>query len=131
MRIDRLTAPAFVLCAVTATTAFAQAPVAYRLTFPEPEHRWMQVELTLANLPPAPLELHMSRASPGRYALHEFAKNVFDLRVTTTTGGALRVTHTTPQQWVIADHPSSVRIVYRVFGDRTDGTYLSVDPTHA
>jgi predicted metalloprotease with PDZ domain len=114
-----------------ASGAFAQAPVTYRLTFPEPEHRWMQVELTLANLPPAALELHMSRASPGRYALHEFAKNVFDLRVTTTTGGALRVTHTTPQQWVIADHPSSVRIVYRVFGDRTDGTYLSVDSAHA
>ena len=109
----------------------AQSPVAYRLSFPAPEHRWMQVEVTLADLPATPLELHMSRASPGRYALHEFAKNVFDVRVTDAAGGMLRVTHTTPHLWVVAEHPSAVRVSYRVFGDRTDGTYLSIDPAHA
>src|SRR6185295_11147633 len=36
-------------------SAFAQAPLSYRLTFPEPEHRWMRVELTLADLPATPL----------------------------------------------------------------------------
>jgi predicted metalloprotease with PDZ domain len=124
---------AFALLAVTGVSqaVLAQAPVAYRLTFPEPEHRWMQVELTLADLPATPLELHMSRASPGRYALHEFAKNVFDVRITDMAGSALRATHTTPHQWIVAQHPSSVRVSYRVFGDRTDGTYLSVDPLHA
>ena len=131
MRIDRLTAPAFVLCAVTATTAFAQAPVAYRLTFPEPEHRWMQVDMSLADLPAAPLELHMSRSSPGRYALHEFAKNVFAVRITDAAGGPLAVTRPNPSQWLVARHPAAVRVSYRVFGDRTDGTYLSVDTTHA
>jgi predicted metalloprotease with PDZ domain len=131
MRSARSIALPIIALAVTASAAFAQAPVAYRLTFPEPEHRWMQVELTLADLPAAPLELHMSRASPGRYALHEFAKNVFDVRVTDAAGGALTATHTTPHQWVVARHPSSVRVSYRVFGDRTDGTYLSVDTSHA
>ena len=126
----RSSALAAVFIAV-ALPAFAQSPVAYRLSFPEPEHRWMQVELTLGDLPATPLELHMSRASPGRYALHEFAKNVFDVRITDTGGAALRVTHTTPHQWVVAEHPSNVRVSYRVFGDRTDGTYLSVDPAHA
>ena len=116
---------------LSALPSFAQAPIAYQLSFPEPEHRWMQVEVTLADLPATPLELHMSRASPGRYAVHEFAKNVFDVRVTDAAGAMLRVTHTTPHQWVVAEHPSSVRVSYRVFGDRTDGTYLSVDPAHA
>jgi predicted metalloprotease with PDZ domain len=116
---------------LSALPSFAQAPIAYQLSFPEPEHRWMQVEVTLADLPATPLELHMSRASPGRYAVHEFAKNVFDVRVTDAAGATLRVTHTTPHQWVVAAHPSSVHVSYRVFGDRTDGTYLSVDPAHA
>ena len=116
---------------LSALPSFAQAPIAYQLSFPEPEHRWMQVEVTLADLAATPLELHMSRASPGRYAVHEFAKNVFDVRVTDAAGAALRVTHTTPHQWVVAEHPSSVHVSYRVFGDRTDGTYLSVDPAHA
>ena len=127
----RTTAAATVLLLAFAANTFAQSPVTYRLSFPEPEHRWMQVELTLADLPATPLELHMSRASPGRYALHEFAKNVFDVRIADAAGAALRVTHTTPHQWVVAEHPSNVRVSYRVFGDRTDGTYLSIDPAHA
>ena len=131
MRSARFIALPVIALAVSVSVAFAQAPVAYRLSFPEPEHRWMQVELTLADLPAAPLELHMSRASPGRYALHEFAKNVYDVRVTDPAGGALPATHTTPHQWVVARHPSSVRVSYRVFGDRTDGTYLSIDASHA
>jgi len=127
----KMFAAAAVLTLTVAANAFAQAPVAYQLSFPEPEHRWMQVDVTLADLPATPLELHMSRASPGRYALHEFAKNVFDVHLTDTAGVPLRVTHATPHQWVAAEHPAGVRVSYRVFGDRTDGTYLSVDPAHA
>jgi len=131
MRPCRFVAAVLVLIAAAATTAFAQAPVAYRLTFPEPEHRWMQVEVSLADLPAAPLELHMSRSSPGRYALHEFAKNVFDVRITDAAGAALAVTRPNPHQWRVVRHPAAVRVSYRVFGDRADGTYLSVDVSHA
>ena len=53
------------------------APIIYKVTFPEPEHHWMQVEVTFANLPARPLDVRMSRSSPGRYAVAEFAKNVF------------------------------------------------------
>src|SRR4051812_17388625 len=127
----KILAAGAVLTLTAAANAFAQAPISYQLSFPEPEHRWMQVELTLADLPAAPLELHMSRASPGRYALHEFAKNVFDVRMTDTAGASLRATHTTPHVWVVAEHPATVQVSYRVFGDRTDGTYVSVDPAHA
>jgi len=91
----------------------------------------MQVEVSLADLPADPLQLHMSRASPGRYAVHEFAKNVFDVQVTDSAGASLAVTHTAPSQWVVATHPSTVHLSYRVFGDRTDGTYLSIDSAHA
>jgi predicted metalloprotease with PDZ domain len=114
-----------------ARLAVAQMPVSYILSFPEPEHHIMQVQLSLSGLPATPLELHMSRASPGRYAVHEFAKNVLDVQVADTNGTPLHATHTTPHVWVVAEHPASVRVTYRVFGDRTDGTYLSVDSAHA
>ncbi|MGH7506998.1 MAG: M61 family metallopeptidase, partial [Longimicrobiales bacterium] len=85
MRLQRaLCALSWVL--LCATTAAAQAPVEYRLTFPEPEHRWMHVEVTFRDLPSRPLEVRMSRTSPGRYALHEFAKNVFQVQVTDGKG---------------------------------------------
>ena len=63
-------------------------PVAYRLSFPQPEHRWMQVEATFSDVPAGVLQLRMSRSSPGRYALHEFAKNVYNVRVTDVAGSA-------------------------------------------
>ena len=52
-------------------------PILYKVTFPEPEHHWMQVEITFTNLGAQPLDVRMSRSSPGRYAVAEFAKNVF------------------------------------------------------
>ena len=47
----------------------------YRLSFPELRQRIMEVELAIPSSVGA-VELGMSRSSPGRYALHEFAKNV-------------------------------------------------------
>ena len=111
--------------------ASAQTPVEYRLSFREPEHRLMEVAINFRDVPAGPLELHMSRSSPGRYALHEFAKNVFDVRVTDGAGVMLPVTRPNPHQWTVTGHTGAVRVTYRIFGDRIDGTYLAIDSTHA
>jgi predicted metalloprotease with PDZ domain len=121
------------LLLAVATTAWpqAQAPVAYHLSFADRAHRLMDVEVTFTEVPPGPLQLRMSRTSPGRYALHEFAKNVFDVRITTIAGDPLTVTRPNPHQWDVTGHAGDVRVRYRVFGDHLDGTYLAVDTTHA
>jgi predicted metalloprotease with PDZ domain len=119
------------LSSVAPALAQAQAPIVYRLSFTEPAHRWMHVEITFPNVPPGPLELRMSRSSPGRYALHEFAKNVFDVRITDASGAALAVSRPNLHQWTVTGHAGTVRVAYRIFGDRVDGTYLAVDSTHA
>lgn len=122
---------AIVLVIVQAPVAWAQAPIAYTLSFPEREHHLLQVEATFPDLPAGPLQLRMSRSSPGRYALHEFAKNVFDVRISDPSGGALTVTRPNPHEWDVPEHRGTVRVTYKVFGDRVDGTYLAVDTTHA
>ncbi len=109
----------------------AEPAVEYRLSFPEPEHRWMQVEVTFPALPVTPLEVRMSRTSPGRYALHEFAKNVYDVHAFDGAGRELAFTRPNLHQWDVGGHDGTVRVTYRVFGDRVDGTYLAVDTTHA
>ena len=116
---------------IVSAPAWAQTPVAYTLSLPAPEHRWLRVEVVFADLPATPLELHMSRSSPGRYAVHEFAKNVYDVSITDAAGQALNAIRPNPHQWLVNQHGPSVRVRYKVFGDRTDGTYLSVDPSHA
>jgi predicted metalloprotease with PDZ domain len=122
---------AFLLVFLVQPGAQAQTPVAYRLSFPEAAHHLMQVEATFTTVPPGPLELRMSRSSPGRYALHEFAKNVFDVRITDDMGQPLAVSRPNPHGWDVTGHSGVVRVIYRVFGDRLDGTYLSVDSSHA
>jgi predicted metalloprotease with PDZ domain len=122
---------AFLLVLVLAPAAQGQAPVSYRLSFPEAAHHLMQVEATFTMVPPGPLELRMSRSSPGRYALHEFAKNVFDVRITNEEGKPLTVARPNPHEWDVTGHSGTVHVSYRVFGDRIDGTYLAIDATHA
>ena len=115
----------------TPTLASADPTVQYRLSFPEPQHRWMQVEVVFPDVPPGPLQVRMSRTSPGRYALHEFSKNVYDVVVTDGAGRAITASRPNLHQWDVAGHDGVVRVRYRVYGDRIDGTYLSVDATHA
>ena len=123
---------ALVLYGALAVAQTAPPPsISYRLSFPQREHRMMEVAVTFTEVPNGPFRLHMSRSSPGRYALHQFAKNVFGLRVSDGAGGALAVQRTRPEEWTVPRHNGTVEVVYRVFGDRLDGTYLSIDSTHA
>ena len=115
-----------------AGVASADGPaVLYELSFPEPEHRWMQVEVTLSGLPAEPLSMRMSTTSPGRYARHEFAKNVFEVRAFDGDGNELDPVRSEMARWEVAGHDGTVRFSYRIFGDRLDGTYLGINATHA
>src|ERR1700686_5632856 len=114
-----------------ASPAFhAAAPVQYRFTFPEPQHRWMQVEATFPDVGGQTLELRLSRASPGRYSLHDFAKNVYDVHAFAADGREIQTTRPDPYGWNVSGHGGSVTVKYKVFGDRVDGTYIAVDTTH-
>ena len=105
--------------------------VEYRLTFPEPAHRWLVVDATFSGLPQAPLVARMSSASPGRYARHEFVKNVIELAATDGAGRTLPTTRPDAYSWSVQGHDGTVRLRYRLFGDLIDGTYMAVDSTHA
>jgi predicted metalloprotease with PDZ domain len=110
----------------------APAPTEYVLAFPEPHQHWMQVEATFHDLSPdVPLQLRMSRTSPGRYALHEFARNVYDVRASGAARQPLAVTRVGPHRWDVTGHDGLVTVAYKVYGNRLDGTYLAVDGTHA
>jgi predicted metalloprotease with PDZ domain len=73
----------------------------------------------------------MSRSSPGRYAVHEFAKNIFQIEAFNGSGEPLRLTRPDIDSWAVSGHDGTARVVYRIFGDTPDGTYMGVDTTHA
>jgi predicted metalloprotease with PDZ domain len=106
-------------------------PVVYKVSFASAVHHVADVEVTFTGVPAGTLEARMSRSSPGRYAVHEFAKNVYDVHAFDGQGKELVATRPNPYQWNVAGHDGTVRMTYKVFGDLVDGTYLAVDPTHA
>ena len=91
----------------------------------------MQVEATFPSVEAATLELRMSRSSPGRYSLHDFAKNVYDVHAFARDNRELETIRPDPYGWNVTGHGGKVTVKYKVFGDRIDGTYLAVDDTHA
>ena len=53
-----------------------ERPIEYRFSFPEAAQHRMDVEVTFTDLPAGPLQLRISRSSPGRYSLHDFASAI-------------------------------------------------------
>lgn len=112
-------------------TCFAQRMIHYDVSFPNAVHREAEISVTFAGLGQRPLEARMSRSSPGRYVLHEFAKNVYNVRASDGKGKPLTVTKAEPSQWTVAGHDGTVTLKYTLYGDHADGTYAGIDITHA
>ena len=123
-------APLGALLLLAARPAAAQE-LRYDVGFPNAVHHEAQVTVTWRDLGPAPLRVQMSRSSPGRYAIHEFAKNVYALSAKDGRGRALAVTRTDPYGWTVSGHDGTVTVTYTLFGDHGDGTYAQIDATHA
>jgi predicted metalloprotease with PDZ domain len=128
--------PALALVAAIAAAApaapqSAAVPVRYHFSFPDPARHAMQVEATFSGIGDQPLDLRISRSSPGRYSLHDFAKNVYDVHVYAPDQRELRTERPDDSGWRVPVHPDSVTVKYKVAGTRVDGTYLAIDPTHA
>jgi len=103
----------------------------YQVSFDNAVHHEARISATFAGIENQILEVQMSRASPGRYALHEFAKNVYNVSAVNSVGKPLEITRPNPYQWHIEGHDGEVTVSYTLFGDRADGTYSQIDRTHA
>ncbi|HEY4652781.1 MAG TPA: M61 family peptidase, partial [Pontibacter sp.] len=109
----------------------AQQKVTYNLSFPNAVHHEAEIQATFSGITSDTLKVLMSRSSPGRYALHEFAKNVYSVKATDSKGNPLKIERATPHQWNVVGHQGTVTISYTLFGDHADGTYAGIDETHA
>ena len=109
--------------------SFAQ--ISYHASFPNAVHHEAEISVTIQGAPSGPLAMRMSRTSPGRYSLHEFAKNVYNVRAVDGAGNSLDIHRPNPHQWDVLGHDGTVVITYTLFADRADGTYSQIDNSHA
>lgn len=108
-----------------------KATLAYDVRFPNAAHNEAEITLTIANLAGGPVDLAMSRTSPGRYALHEFAKNVYRVHAVDGSGDTLQINRPDLHTWRINNHDGTIKFTYTLYADRADGTYSGVNREHA
>ncbi|MFN7929125.1 MAG: PDZ domain-containing protein [Blastocatellia bacterium] len=110
----------------------AQNKVEYEISFPNAAHHEAEIVVTVPNvIANKPLEMRMSRSSPGRYAAHEFARNVYNVKATDEKGAPLAITRPNAHQWNVVGARGKVRVRYTLFGDLGSGTYTGIDNTMA
>lgn len=123
------------LLSLLASSACVSQPsepsVTYSVSFDEAAHHEAVIVATFTGLSADTLKLRMSRSSPGRYALHEFAKNVYEVSAVNGSGQALEIERPNPYQWDVSGHDGTVTVRYTLFADRADGTYSQIDRSHA
>ena len=103
----------------------------YQISFENAVHHEAKIRVAFPQIEADTLTVRMSRTSPGRYALHEFAKNVYDFKAIDSQGKSLKVLRPNPYAWQITGHDGAVTISYTLFANRGDGTYSQIDETHA
>jgi predicted metalloprotease with PDZ domain len=103
----------------------------YKISFENAVHHEATISVHFPNITADTLAVRLSRTSPGRYALHEFAKNIYNFKATDSEGKNLKITRPDPYQWLISGHNGEVHISYTLFANRGDGTYSQIDETHA
>ena len=119
--------------AALAQGAGAGPAVHYTISFPNAVHHEARIAATFAGLPAGQkLLVRMARSSPGRYALHDFVKNVYYTVATDGTGKLLAISRPDPYSWEITPGADgTVQFNYTLYGDRTDGTFVGIDQQHA
>ena len=118
------------LLLLLAGTTGAQT-VRYDVSFPNAVHHEARISVTLDQLEATPVRFRMSQTSPGRYAVHNFGKNVYALSASDEADRKLELQRVSAYEWEVAGHDGTVTMSYTLYADEVDGTYSAVDLTHA
>jgi predicted metalloprotease with PDZ domain len=118
--------------AFLALACFVQAAVAQRVTyivsFPNLAHHEAQIQLIVSDIPTRTAVFRMSRSSPGRYATHEFGKNVYDVMAFDQSGKPVTINRIDGDVYEVPRPGGYVRLQYTLYGNYADGTYVGLDP---
>lgn len=104
--------------------------ISYKVTFPEVQAHYVDVEMTVSGLTQPTLELKMPVWTPGSYLVREFAKNIESLTAS-ANGKAVMAPKINKNTWHIATAGiSSVTIKYKVYSFEVSVRTSFVDITH-
>ncbi len=103
------------------------APIVYSVNFDNVQHHELRISIHFKELKNGPIKLRMPQTSPGRYAVHNFAKNVYESKAVDGSGNELALRKTNITEWEVSGHSGEVVFSYTLFGNHGDGTYTGID----
>jgi len=103
----------------------------YKISFENAIHHEGVFSMRFSQVKSDTLNVRMANSSPGRYAFHSFAKNIYNFKAFDSNGKPLSFERPNPYQWNIHGHNGEVFIQYTLFANRGDGTYAQIDESHA
>jgi predicted metalloprotease with PDZ domain len=122
--------PFLVLTLVPAFSLFA-ASLRYRLSMPEPQTHYFEVEMRMEGLKDKFIDVKMPVWAPGSYLVREFPKNVEGFTVTAGSKN-LKFEKINKNTWrIYADKNRDVRIKYKVYAFELTVRTSFVDEMHA
>ena len=118
---------------IASFSVHAQQEISYELSFQNAIHHEAEITMYIPNVPEGTLKVRMSRSSPGRYATHEFGKNVYNFKAFDSKGTKMIIHQPAGDEYLIRSVTagSTVKITYTLFGNWVDGTYVGFDENHA
>lgn len=106
--------------------AFAQK-IQYDVSFPNIVHHEARIALSVSEVPHKELLFRMSRSSPGRYATHEYGKNVYDVKAFDKSGKPVAIARVDGDVYKVSGIDGYVRVEYILYANHADGTYAGID----
>lgn len=103
------------------------ATIVYTLDLANVQQHELGITIDFPAVTTNTFRLKMPTSSPGRYAEHNFAKNVYDVKAYDGSGRALTVDRDGINDWLISGHDGSIKVTYKLFANDGDGTYTGID----
>ena len=101
--------------------------IRYMFSWPNAVHHEANIQLVARDIPKGPAIFRMSRSSPGRYATHEFGKNVYNVKAFNKAGKPLNIEKIDGDVYRVPQHNGFVNVTYTIYANHPDGTYAGID----
>ncbi len=108
-------------------TSFGQTTIKYQVNPFNLDHHEIKVTIDFSEIEKENLEIRMPNSSPGRYAIHNFAKNLYGEKAYDQEGNQLTIQRLSPSSWAVPVVNGAVRFEYILFANHADGTYAGFD----
>ncbi|TLV03117.1 M61 family metallopeptidase [Dyadobacter luticola] len=118
----------YYLCTLLAVSHLSDAQkISYELSFPNLVHHEASIAVTVTDAPQKELTFRMSRSSPGRYATHEFGKNIYQVSASDKSGAKLPIERVDGDVYKISGINGFAKVQYTLYANHPDGTYAGID----